>query len=143
MTFSNIQQQSGHLRKQGGNVEDQQVIQVTPSEPEKKKSKQPLFFLFILILVVIFLLLRPGVFTIQPIGALPEGVTFVYHSRNPEMPFFSSPDGMCLESMGSVSLLCRGMAIAALEELTDRILLRLPYSRWAYLRSTGGLEFAD
>ena len=124
-------------------MEDQQVIQVTPLEPEKMKSKLPLFFLLILIIVFLFLLIRPGVFTIQPIGALPEGITIIYHSRNPEMPFFSSPDGMCLESMGSVSLLCRGMAITALEELTDQILLRLPYSRWAYLRSTGGLEFSD
>jgi len=124
-------------------VEDQQVIQVTPLEPEKKKSKIPLFFLIILIFVVVFLLARPGVFTIQPIGALPEGVTFVYHSRSSEMPFFSSPDGMCLESTGSVSLLCRGMAIGALEELTDRILFRLPYSHWAYLRSTGGMEFSN
>ncbi len=124
-------------------MEDQQVIQVTPLEPEKKKSKIPLFFLIILIFVVVFLLARPGVFTIQPIGALPEGVTFVYHSRSSEMPFFSSPDGMCLESTGSVSLLCRGMAIGALEELTDRILFRLPYSHWAYLRSTGGMEFSN
>lgn len=124
-------------------MEDQQVIQVTPLEPEKKKSKIPLFFLIILIFVVVFLLARPGVFTIQPIGALPEGVTFVYHSRNPAMPFFSSPDGMCMESTGSVSLLCRGMAIGALEELTDRILFRLPYSHWAYLRSTGGMEFSN
>ena len=124
-------------------MEDQHVIQVTTLEPEKKKSKLPLFFLIILIFVVVFLLIRPGVFTIQPVGALPEGVTVIYHSRGSEMPFFSSPDGMCLESMGSVSLLCRGMAIGALEELTDRILLRLPYSHWAYLRSTGGMEFSD
>jgi hypothetical protein len=31
--------------------------------------------------------------------------------------------------------------ITALGDLTDRIILRLPYSRWAYLQSTGGLEF--
>lgn len=125
-------------------MEDQHINQVLTVEPEKKKSKLPLIFLIIiLVFVVVFLLVRPGVFTIQPIGALPEGVTVFYHSRNPEMPFFSSPDGMCLQSMGSVSLLCRGMAIAALEELTERIIIRLPYSHWAYLRSTGGLEFTD
>lgn len=125
-------------------MEDQQINQLQPLEPEKQKSKLPLTFLvLILIIVIAFLLIRPGVFTIQPIGALPEGITIVYHSRSSEMPFFSSPDGLCLESMGGVSLLCRGMAIGSLEELSDRILFRLPYSRWAYLRSTGGLEFTN
>lgn len=144
MTFSNRQHQSNHLRKQRGSVEDQLINQVSPLEPEKKKSKLPLIFLVvILIFVVAFLLIRPGVFTIQPIGSLPEGITMVYHSRSSEMPFFSSPDGICLETMGSVSLLCRGMAIASIEELADRILFRLPYSRWAYLQSTGGREFTN
>jgi len=125
-------------------VEDQLINQVSPLEPEKKKSKLPLIFLIIIIIfVVVFLLIRPGVFTIQPIGALPEGITFVYHSKGSEMPFFSSPDGLCLGSMGGVSLLCRGMAMGSLEELADRILFRLPYSRWAYLRSTGGREFTN
>jgi len=88
-----------------------------------------------------YVVVRPGVYTIQPIGALPEGVTFIYHSRNPEMPFFSSPDGMCLEIQGSVTLLCRATALAASEDLTDRIIIRLPHNRWAYLMSTGGREF--
>ena len=95
----------------------------------------------ILLLVVTWVLFRPGVFTIQPIGALPEGVTLIYHSRSSEMPLFSSPDGLCLQTQGSVSLLCRLVAMSVVEELTDRVLLKLPYSHWAYLRSTGGLEF--
>lgn len=93
------------------------------------------------VLMGLWIMIRPGVFTVQPIGALPEGITFVYHSRNPEMPFFSSPDGLCLQFQGSVNLLCRAAGIGAIEELSDRIFFRLPYSRWAYLRSTGGLEF--
>ena len=125
-------------------MEGQEVIQAQPAEPEKKKSKFPLALLIIIVVFVIaFLLIRPGVFTIQPIGALPEGVTFVYHSRSREMPFFSSPDGLCLQTMDGVSLFCRGMAIASAGELADRIIIRLPYSHWAYLRSTGGLEFED
>lgn len=87
------------------------------------------------------LLVRPGVFTIQPIGAVPDGVTFIYHSRNPEMSFFSSPDSLCLKTQGSVSLLCRGTALAAANDLTDRIIIKLPYIHWAYLQSTGGREF--
>jgi hypothetical protein len=81
------------------------------------------------------------VITIQPIGALPEGITIIYHSRNPNMPFFSSPDGLCLQMQGGVSLLCRMAALSAASDLTDRIILRLPYRHWAYLRSTGGMEF--
>jgi hypothetical protein len=95
----------------------------------------------LLAIVAAWFLVRPGVFTVQPIGAIPEGVTFIYHSRSPEMPFFSSPDGLCLEIQGSVSLLCRGAALAGASDLTDRIIIKLPYSHWAYLLSTGGLEF--
>lgn len=95
----------------------------------------------LLVIVALWFAVRPGVFTIQPIGAVPEGITFIYHSRGTDMPFFSSPDGLCLEIQGSVSLLCRGIALRSAADLTDRIIVRLPYSRWAYLQSTGGLEF--
>lgn len=95
----------------------------------------------VILISILWIVVRPGVFTVQPIGALPEGITIVYHSRNPEMPFFSSPDGLCLKISGEVSLLCRAGALSAVEGLVDRIILRLPYSHWAYLRSTGGIEF--
>jgi hypothetical protein len=109
------------------------------SQSNGKRKYQAL--VVIILLAFLWIIIRPGVFTIQPIGALPDGITFIYHSRNPEMPFFSSPDGLCLKIQGSVSLLCRASSLAAVEELSKRILLRLPYSHWAYLRSTGGLEF--
>jgi hypothetical protein len=86
-------------------------------------------------------LIQPGIYSIQPIGALPDGVTFIYHSRNPDTPFFASPDGLCLKTQGSVTLLCRGVALAASRSLIDRIIVKLPFIRWAYLQSTGGLEF--
>ena len=89
----------------------------------------------------IWFFVRPGVFTIQPIGALPEGITVVYHSRGPQMPFYSSPDGLCLQIQGSVSLLCRMSAMSVVDEFSERIIWRLPYSEFAYLRSTGGLQF--
>ena len=109
----------------------------------KRRGRGCLVVLVLLVLGVVaaWLILRPGVFTVQPIGALPEGVTLIYHSRNPDMPLFSSPDGLCLKMQGSVTLLCRGIALSAVSELTDRVLIKLPYSRWAYLRSTGGQEF--
>lgn len=119
---------------------DQELSQQEKTNEKPKNNRRGLIIL-ILLLLGIWFGVRPGIFTIQPIGALPEGITFIYHSRNTEMPFFSSPDGMCLEMQGSVNLLCRGSAISAAGDLTDRIILRLPYLRWAYLQSTGGLEF--
>ena len=86
---------------------------------------------------------RPGIFTIQPIGALPEGVTLIYHSRNPAVPFFASPDGLCLQIQGSVSLLCRATSIGVVTDIADRSIIKLPYIHWAYLASTGGREFGQ
>jgi hypothetical protein len=79
-----------------------------------------------------------GFYTVQPIGALPEGGTAIVWRAGDE-PFFNSPDALCLERMGSVSLLCRGMAMT--QAPTDRIILRLPYQDWAYSASTGGQSF--
>jgi hypothetical protein len=81
-----------------------------------------------------------GFYTIQPIGALPEGRTIVVWRAEGE-PFFNSPDARCLETMGGVSLMCRAVAMAAAP--VDRIILRLPYSRQAYLLSTDGREFVS
>jgi hypothetical protein len=113
------------------------------ANPPKSRKKIYVVVGVIAVIVLAWILIRPGVFTIQPIGALPEGVTFIYYSRNPEMSFFSSPDGLCLEMTGQVSLLCRGSAISASTELLDRVIIKLPFSRWAYLQSTGGLEFEN
>jgi len=118
-----------------------EIVKQIENQDRKVRSKSKLFLGVIVLLILVFWIARPGVFTIQPIGALPEGITFIYHSRNPEMPFFSSPDGLCLMMQGSVTLLCRGVALSSVEELSDRIILRLPYNHWAYMQSTGGLEF--
>ena len=79
-----------------------------------------------------------GFYTVQPIGALPEGGTAIVWRASGE-PFFNSPDALCLERMGGVSLLCRGMAMA--QAPADRIIIRLPYQEWAYNASTGGQTF--
>jgi hypothetical protein len=110
-------------------------------EASKPRKKNRALWIILAVVILALVLIRPGVFTIQPIGALPEGITFVYYGRGSEMPIFSSPDGLCLQMQGNVSLLCRAGALSAATELKDRIVLRLPYSHWAYLRSTGGLEF--
>lgn len=81
-----------------------------------------------------------GFYTIQPIGAMPEGKTLVVW-RNSGEPFFNSPDALCLERMGGVSLFCRAMAVG--QAPIDRIVVRLPYMRSAYLASTGGQDFDE
>lgn len=135
-------QHSSSLENVPQQPQDTHLPQQSIVSRETKRKKGPLFSIGIIILVMmLWVIVRPGVFTIQPIGAIPDGITFVYHSRNPEMPFFSSPDGICLEIQGGVSLLCRGTVLAASKDLTDRIILRLPYIHWAYLLSTGGREF--
>jgi hypothetical protein len=122
-----------------------ETVQQPTVEKETPKRRKRIYIALsvIVVLLLAWILIRPGVFTIQPLGAMPDGITIIYHSRNPEMPFFSSPDGMCLEMQGSVSLFCRGAALAAADELADRIILRLPYNHWAYLQSTGGREFEE
>ena len=113
-----------------------------PEQAVRRQLKEVYFVIGLIILLVFaWIMVRPGVFTIQPIGAVPDGITVIYHSRGSEMPFFSSPDGLCLKTQGSVSLLCRMAALSAVSELTDRIFIKLPYSHWAYLQSTGGKEF--
>ncbi len=79
-----------------------------------------------------------GFYTVQPIGALPEGATAIVW-RNSGEPFFNSADALCLERTGGVSLMCRAMAMG--QAPTDRIIIRLPYLHFAYTISTGGKEF--
>ena len=80
-----------------------------------------------------------GFFVIQPLGAIPEGATVWYWRWGTQMPFISSADGLLLEKQGSVSLLGRGVALAALAEpITQRKIVSLPYSEALYLVSTGG-----
>jgi hypothetical protein len=79
-----------------------------------------------------------GLYSIQPIGGLPEGRTALVWRADGE-PFFNSADARCLERLGGVSLFCRATALSVAP--TARIILRLPYQHWAYLASTGGKEF--
>ena len=114
-------------------------------KPNKKRSSRhiPILIALVVILFAGWFLVHPGIFSIQPIGSLPEGVTYIYYSRGPEIPFFASPDGLCLKMEGSVSLFCRSAAVSGSSELADRTIIRLPYIHWAYLRSTGGMEFDE
>jgi len=79
-----------------------------------------------------------GFYSIQPIGAVPDGQTWLV-VRSDDEGFFESADARCLRRTGGVSLLTRGLALAQAPK--DRILVRMPYWRFAYLQSTGGREF--
>lgn len=79
------------------------------------------------------------VFVIQPIGAVPEGRTFIV-SRSENMEFIDSADAMCVRETGNVSLLCRQGALATVVE-TQKIFVRLPYSEWLYKISTDGKSY--
>lgn len=78
-------------------------------------------------------------FIVPPIGAVPEGRTVIILRLN-KTNFIDSPDAMCERMQGGVSLLCRGMTMAAVVE-KSKILARLPYSDWLYLLSTDGKRF--
>ena len=90
-----------------------------------------------LVLSVLFYLFL-GFYTIQPIGAVPEGQTWLVWRSNDE-PFFNSADGLSLRRVGSVSLLTRSLALGQAPK--ERILVRFPFWEFAYLRSTDGATF--
>lgn len=116
------------------------------SEPEEPTGRRrPSRIISILVTLVVagvfgWFFIRPGVFSIQPGEALPAGVTYVYHSRSPEIPFFASPEGLCLKMQGGVDFFCRTAALEASSELAERMFIRFQYSQWAYERSLGGGE---
>ncbi len=92
----------------------------------------------IAIAVVVLFISFCGFYTVQPIGALPDGATAVVWRESGE-PIFNSADALCLERLGGVSLMCRAMAMG--QGPADRIILRLPYIQFAYTISTGGRVF--
>ncbi len=70
------------------------------------------------------------IFVIQPIGALPDGVTAVVSGVS-GLNFIDSPDSFCEREQGYVNLMCRGV-VAGKVAKEGNILLRLPYSDFMY-----------
>lgn len=102
------------------------------------KGCSPMLWLLAFLIIVGGIYWSMGVYTIQPLGAIPQGGTVIVWRKAGE-PFFNSPDATCLNVQGGVSIFCRLFALK--DAPTDRIILRLPYQHWAYLLSTGGLTF--
>ncbi|MEX1199686.1 MAG: hypothetical protein WEB02_02750 [Methylophaga sp.] len=102
----------------------------------KKKIVLSLSITFVICLIAYSQL---TLFVVQPMGAVPEGRTVVMLRLN-KTNFIDSADALCERETGSVSLLCRGMMMAAVVE-KSKILLRLPYFHFLYLVSTDGKEY--
>lgn len=87
-------------------------------------------------LICVILYTQITIFSIPPIGAVPEGRTVIMLRLN-KTNFIDSADAMCVRIQGYVNLICRGMTMGAVVSATT-ILARLPYSETIYKISTGG-----
>jgi len=78
-------------------------------------------------------------FLVPPIGAIPEGKTIIITRLN-KTQFIDSADAMCERMQGGVSIMCRGITLAAVASKAT-IIARLPYSSTLYEISTGGKTY--
>ncbi|HUS83660.1 MAG TPA: hypothetical protein VMX56_00825 [Anaerolineales bacterium] len=98
--------------------------------------------LFILLLFVItWLIARPAMFIIPPTYDYPAGASLLYYDRASGAPFFSSTDSYCLYTTGSVTAACRNSTINSIQVIRAHLITTLPYSEWAYLRTTNGVMY--
>ena len=111
--------------------------------PLSKKKTMGLGKVILLIIIFLIIYNSLGFFTIQPIGAIPDGLTLVVLRFGTQLKFFDSADAMCKRELGEVSLLCRMAALGALGDNEEKILLRLPYIELFYLLSTGFMEYEN
>lgn len=105
-------------------------------------SKKLLILILGLLVIIVIFSSVCGVFVLQPIGAVPEGVTIIYWRDGLNMPFVASADGILEKTGTGVSLLSRGILLSKVIELIKpRIICRLPYSEQLYLISTNGNKY--
>jgi hypothetical protein len=93
---------------------------VTKPQPSKSNTARNILVLAV-IAVILLVVSQMGFYTIQPIGAIPQGVTLLVWRASDE-PFFNFPDAVCIKIQDGVSLLCRAMAITTTK---DRITTKL------------------
>ena len=108
----------------------------------RRKGLIALAVIFLLVECGLLFYFTTGFFVIQPIRALPEGATVWYWRYDTGLPFISSADGFLIDNQRDVSLLNRGLILAACAKpITQLKIASLPYSKTLYLISTGGREF--
>jgi hypothetical protein len=93
---------------------------------------------FIIVLVLVVLLYRSfGFFIIEPIGAIPDGVTILYWRWGVDLPFISSVDGLLGDR---VSILGRAITfVGVIKRLEDgnRIIMKITYKNSGVTPLTG------
>ena len=115
---------------------------VISTKKEIKHKKPIIISLGCLIILLLFFRLFYGIFVIQPIGAIPDGVTIVYWRSGLNLPFVASADGLLEASGEGVSLLGRGILLGDLADpIKKREIFRIGYSETLYLWSTGGKKY--
>lgn len=111
-------------------------------ETQKNKNVKKGIIVLLLASIMTFIYFFTGFFVIQPIGAVPEGVTIWYFRKDINLPFISSPDGIMLEKEGHVNLLGRAIVLSSvMTSLEGKRICNLPYQKWMYRISTKGQEF--
>lgn len=99
-------------------------------------------FIFVVLLVFAVAGAAPfvlSIFVVQPIGAVPQGVTIVM-LRTVNLNFIDSADAFCERTQGKVNLICRMLALGTIGSKAV-IIARLPYSETLYLWSTDGRRY--
>ncbi|MBL0739948.1 hypothetical protein [Chryseolinea lacunae] len=88
-----------------------------------------------------------GIFLVKPTRATTTqvahpGATILYFRAGLAMPFITSTDGMISDSDRTVNTFTRAaMDTTVNAVLESKVILELPYSKWLYLRSTGGVDY--
>jgi len=109
---------------------------------QKKNSNKSFIIIGLIAVVLLIIVFTTGFFVVQPIGAVPEGVTVWYFRPGLDLGFIESADGILLERMGKVSLLGRATVMSDVITLIEgRTIVKLPYLKFMYKISTGGVEF--
>lgn len=111
-------------------------------ESQKNKNWKKGIVVLLVAAIMAFIYFFTGFFVVQPIGAIPEGVTIWYFRKDINLPFISSPDGIMLEKEGHVNLLGRAVVLSSvMNSLDEKRICNLPYQKWMYKISTKGQEF--
>ena len=111
-------------------------------ETQKNKNGKKGIVLLLVVAIMAFIYFFTGFFVVQPIGAIPEGVTIWYFRNDINLPFISSPDGIMLEKEGHVNLLGRAIILSSvMDSLEGKRICNLPYQKWIYKISTKVQEF--
>lgn len=105
-------------------------------------NKAIIYSTLILAVIVFSFRIFCGIFVIQPMGAIPDGLTIIYWRSGMNLPFISSADGLLDDTGLGVSILGRGMFLAGLiEPIKKREMVRFGYSETIYLWSTNGKTY--